>query len=204
MAILNLWMGFDDRALSDANPRIDERPSDAYRALGDPIVRTIFRQDNPPGPRTYELWSMYYEVDTEREVLDVRNDLLAEYPGQLRTIGSWWFDGRQVGTEFEFGEVTRDVQIDDPDVDPPMIDDPDRLDEIPIPQIVDPAFVWPQITIQVTTTEIIGTTGQPLFPLHTRILEFMPDIVDEDGNSTRPTALSDVNLGMGQTPRRFL
>ena len=206
--IANLWMAFDDRAQSAANPREDEPVSSAYRALGDPLVRSLFRQDDPPGPRSYELWSMYYEVDTEGQVRDVRNDLLAEYPGQLRTVGSWWNDGRQIGTEYVFADVTRDVEIDDPDVDPPMIDDPDRLDEDPIPQIVDPDFAWPQITIQVTGPEIVGTSGQAIFPLNAGILDFMPDIVtyDDNGNETsrvRPTVATDVNLGMGQTPRVF-
>ena len=51
-------------------------------------------------------------------------------------------------------------------------------------------------------------TQIPAYPLHARILEFMPDIVtyDENGNETsrvRPTVPSDVNLGLGQTPRQF-
>ncbi len=142
--ILNLWMGFDDRAQSTANPQGDDLPSRAYRALGDPLVRSIFRQDNPSGPRSYELWSLYFEAETNQEVRDIRNDLLAEYPGQLRTIGAWWWDGTQVQG----------------------------------------------------------------FPLHARILEFIPDIVthDEDGNETsrvRPTVPNDVNLGLGQSPRQF-
>ena len=133
--IVNLWMAFDDRAQIDANPSEDNIPS-AYRALGDPSVRSIFRQDNPSGPRSYELWSLYYEVETEQEVLGIRNDLNSEYPGQLRTIGAWWWDGTQVQG----------------------------------------------------------------FPLHSSILEFIPDV---DDLGTRPTVPSDVNLGLGQTPRIF-
>ena len=161
LVILNLFMAFDDRAQIAANPREDELPSRAYRALSDPHVRSIFRQDNT-GPRSYELWSLYFEADTTQEVTDIRNDLNAEYPGKLRTIGAWWWDGRQVGTEFTF--------------------DNDGV--------------------------ITGTSGIPRFPLHTSILEFMPDIVmrDQDGNEisrVRPTELSDVNLLQGQVERRF-
>ena len=160
--ITNLWMAFDDRARATDAGRDEDNRSNAYRALGDPSVRALFRQDNPPGPRSYELWSLYYEVDAESALRDIRNDLLGEYQGQLRTIGSWWSDGRQVGTEFTFdadGTVT-------------------------------------------------GTSGTPIFNLHTRILEFIPDIVtfDVDGNETsrtRPTVLSDVNLALGQAPRIF-
>lgn len=137
--IVNLWMGFDDRAQSSSDPE-----SAASRALGDPLVRALFRQDSPSGPRSYELWSLYYEADTQQDVLDVRNELLTEYPGQLRVIGAWWWSGEQVEG----------------------------------------------------------------FPLHARILEFMPDVVtyDIDGieiSRARPTSPSDVNLGMGQQPRQF-
>ena len=68
-----------------------------------------------------------------------------------------------------------------------------------------------QVGTQFTYDEngvITGTTGTPVYPLHARLIEFMPDIVtyDDDGNETsrtRPTVLSDVNLGLGQTPRQF-
>lgn len=50
--------------------------------------------------------------------------------------------------------------------------------------------------------------GTPVYPVHARILELMPDVVtfDEFGNETsrtRPTVPSDINLGLGQTPRQF-
>ena len=160
--IVNLWMGFNDRARPNAEPQGEAPGHSAYRALGDPATRRIFRKDNPNGPRDYELWSLYYDVETEKELRDIRNDLNAEFPGQVRTVGAWHWDGRQVGQEFTFNE----------------------------------------------DGEITGVTGNPMFPLHTRILEFIPDIVthDVDGNETsrvRPTAPSDVNLGFGQAPRRF-
>lgn len=158
----NLWMGFDDRAQSGANN------SAVFRALGDPSVRDIFKHHNPSGPRSYELWSLYYEVETEQELRDIRNDLNAEFPGQVRTIGAFWWDGRQVGTEWELdenGERVFHIEIDD-----------EGQEEI----------IW-------------HTTGQSIFPLHTSILEYMPDI---DGSPA--TELTDVNLGQGQTPRIFV
>lgn len=150
--IANLWMAFDDRARPTANA-VDEdgHKHEAFKALGDPSVRGIFRKDNPNGPRDYELWSLYYDVETAQEVGKIRDKLHDEFTGQIRTIGAWWWDGREVGTEWvdEVGGETRE---------------------------------------------------QPLFPQHNNILEFVPD-TDEFG--TRPTALADVNLGLGQTPRRF-
>lgn len=55
---------------------------------------------------------------------------------------------------------------------------------------------------------ITGVTGAPTYPIHARALELMPDIItrDADGNvtsTTRPTALTDVNLLQGQEDRRF-
>jgi len=142
--IVNLWMALDDRARPNANPQDEDGPGhSAFRALGDPSVRSIFRKDNPNGPRDYELWSLYYEVADGNDLRDIRNALNADFPGQIRTIGAWWWDGSQV----------------------------------------------------------MNPGGQqPLFPLHTSILEYMPDI---DDVGTRPTAPSDVNLGLGQAPRQF-
>lgn len=151
--VANLWMAFDDRAQPVANAvDANENSHKVFQALGDPSVRGIFRQHNPNGPRSYELWSLYYEVNDGIELLQTRNDLNAEFPGQLRTIGAWWFD---TGA-----------------------------------QVLNPA----------------GT--QPQFPLHATILEYIPDIVTHDsaGNEIsriRPSVPSDVNLGLGQTPREF-
>ena len=142
--IVNLWMGFDDQAKSSAEPSGPDDPGhDSYQHLGDPIVRNIYRH-HVDGPRTYELWSEFYEAETSNDVRDIRNDLLAGFPGQLRTIGSWWFETGQ--------------------------------------QVLNPAAT------------------QPLFPLHATILEYMPDV---DDIGTRPTVVTDVNLGLGQIPRQF-
>ena len=149
--IANLWMGYRDLA------RGNSEENKAYKALGDPRVRSIFKLD-VQGQRDYELWSLYYEVETEQELRDIRNDLNAEFPGQVRTIGAWWWDGRMVGQEFEYDEEGN----------------------------------------------ITGTTGQPIFPLHTSILGYMPDVYDPITETYSPaTELADTNLGLGQQPRRF-
>lgn len=51
-------------------------------------------------------------------------------------------------------------------------------------------------------------TGTPTYPIHPRLIDLMPDEVtyDAEGNEVsrvRPTGLSDVNLLLGQSPRRF-
>ena len=192
MAIFNLWMGFDDRAQSKAkSPDEFGMFSDAFMALGDPRTISIFREDDPAGPRTYELWNLSYEAETDADCVGIRNALLAVYPGQLRTIGGWWYeDGSMVGTQnvYSTRTVTKTWSVLNPDYQPDPLE-PD----------FDDRFVL-RVTGDVDEEYISGFTGLPLFPLHTRIIEFMPD-TDELG--TRPTAPSDVNLGMGQAPRYF-
>ena len=58
-----------------------------------------------------------------------------------------------------------------------------------------------QVGTQWADEEHLTTSGSPIYPIHSRILEIMPDI-DEVG--TRPTEPSDINLLMGQSPRRFV
>ena len=191
--IVNLWMGFDDRASSTAKtPDEFGQFGAGYGALGDTITPSLFRTDDPAGPRTYELWSLYFEAADDAAVKQARNDLLAIYPGQLRTVGAWWYDdGRMVGTEnvYSTRTVTKTWSERNPDYQPD-----------PLEPNYDPNYVN-RITGDVEEEYVSGHTGDPEFPLHVRILEFMPDV---DDVGTRPTELSDVNLGAGQAPRNFL
>ena len=195
--IANLWMAFDDRAQSTAKEQDEFGQFGAgYNALGDPITPSIFRTDDAPGPRTYELWSLYFEAADDDAVVQARNDLNAIYPGQLRTSGAFWYDdGRQVGTEnvYDTRIVTKTWSALNPDYQP----DPE------LPDFDDRYTI--QVTGDVEETYVSGHTGDPLLPIHPRTIECIPDIVDEDGVFvSRPTSLSDVNLGAGQAPRNFL
>lgn len=191
--ILNLWMAFDDRAQSTAKtPDEFGQFSDAFGQLGDPTVLTLYREDDAPGPRTYELWNMYYEAADDDAAVQIRNDLLAVYPGQLRTVGGWWYEeGNMVGTEniYDTRIVEKTWSVLNPDYQPD-----------PLEPNFDDRYVL-RITGDVEETFVSGHTGIPEFPLHTRILEFIPDV---DDLGTRPTVVTDVNLGMGQTLRNFL
>ncbi len=156
--IINLWMGFDDRAQSTAKtPDADGNAHPSTKGLGDITTPSLFRIDDPAGPRNYELWSLYFEVDDVDGAVEARNSILAMFPGQVRTIGGWWFEGSQI------------------------------------------------LDVDGTQT---GVIGDPVFPLHIRILEFIPDDVtyDVDGSEltrTRPLVPRDVNIGLGQTERQF-
>lgn len=175
---------------------VPDRAFRLFRLMADwEVVQAIFRIDTD-GANDWHLWNVYFNKpkDILLKIRDEIDWLLANFPNQTRVGGAWHFDSRQVGTQFVFGDVTRDVDIDDPD-----FVQPDPENPIPVPQI----------TIQVTTTEIVGTSGTPTYPLHARALELMPDILarDADGNvisTARPTMVSDVNLLQGQQERRFV
>ena len=82
----------------------------------------------------------------------------------------------------------------------------------PLQFVIAAAWHWDgrQVGTQYTYDEgeITGITGTPTYPIHTKLIDFMPDIVtyDVDGNEltrTAATILSDVNLLAGQSPREF-
>ncbi len=174
---------------------VTDRQAKLFRLMADrATVQRLFRVD--ADTQDWTPWNVYF--NESRNVLQkVQNELTQlaiDYPNHIRIVGAWHFDSRQVGTQFVFADVTRDVDIDDPD-----FVQPDPENPIPVPQI----------TIQVTNSEIVGTSGTPTHPLHARVLELMPDILirDADGNvisTARPTTLSDVNLLQGQQERRFV
>lgn len=189
-------MGYDDRAQSTAKtPDEDGNLHPSTKFLGDFSVLELYREDSPPGPRTYELWSMYFDdVNTVEDAERKRNAILAMFPGQVRTVGGWWNTGEQVGTEHVYSTrtVTKTWSILNPDYQP----DPEEPD-------FDDRFVL-SVTGEVEEEYISGFTGTPTFPLHTRILEYIPDLRDPDGLPIgRPTEVTDVNLGMGQSTRSF-
>ncbi len=74
----------------------------------------------------------------------------------------------------------------------------DRLsDRYPLQFVIGGAWHWDgrQVGTQFTYDEngtVTGISGTPIYPLHPKLIEFMPDGV-----------LADVNLSAGQTPRQF-
>ena len=194
-ALVRERLAWDEETQGEYSGPVPDRAFRLFRLMAHwKVVQNIFRTD-AGGINDWHLWNIYLNKpkDILLKVRDEIDWLLANFTNQTRMGGAWHWDSRQVGTQFVYDEVTRDVLVDDPDFVQP---DPENPIEVP------------QITIQVTTTEIVGTSGTPTYPLHSRLLEFIPDIVewDADGNvisSVRPTDLSDVNLLQGQKERRF-
>ncbi len=69
-------------------------------------------------------------------------------------------------------------------------------DRYPLQFVIGGAWHWDgrQVGTQFTYTDgtVTGISGTPIYPLHPRLIDFMPDGV-----------LADVNLSAGQTPRIF-
>jgi len=132
-------MGFDDRARGNAeDPEPDNPESEAqhhtFNDMPDESVRRIYRLYDPNGPRDFELWSLYYDVEatavgggfSSRELLQMRDSIALDFPGQTITVGAWWTDTgdqvlNQAGTQAQF---TIDPLIIEfmPDVYPPDSD----------------------------------------------------------------------------------
>lgn len=122
-------------------------------------VERMFKRPTISGQKRH-LFNLNFTSETKaQEALDY---LAANRAENFIIGGAWYWDGRQLGTEWEVDT------------------DGDRT----------------------------GTTGTPTYPLHLRLIDFMPDVVEhDDGNviSTTPaTVLTDVNRIQGQESRRFL
>ena len=204
--IINVWLALRDDAQALIkqrlrwNPRVDgpytgpvdPRAATLFRRMADlEGTQRLFRTDRVAG-RDYSLWSLYFNSKkvAPAKVKKELDWLIATYPNRVAILGAWHEDGRQVGTQhvYDTQTVNKEVSFRNPDFQPdpelPLFDDRRILREFR----------------DVEVTSVVGKTGTPLYPLHARLLNFMPDV---DDIGTRPTGPSDVNLLAGQMPRSF-
>ena len=143
------------------------------------------------GPRSWQLYSLIYDVATERDFERAIERFKSENPGQTDVLGAWNMEhGGQVGMSFDgFVDVPNPdyvgepLEIPNPDYQPdPELPDYDPREFIPNPDWV-PEFLQEPVY-----------SGVPLYPIPGRLSDFMPD---DD-----PT-LRDVNVYYGQTFRDF-
>ena len=75
------------------------------------------------------------------------------------------------------------------------------LVDYPTQFVVTGAWHWDgrQVGTEWTDETQTATTGTPVYPMHPQILKFMPDV---DGLPA--TVVTDVNVGFGQSLRRFV
>ncbi len=223
----NVWMGvreeahnaivtrlrWDEESQGQYSGPVTDREYRVFRYMVDQAnVERLFKKSRIVG-KNWSLWNLIFTKKLQQVKIEL-DQLLADRPNHITIGGAWQWDGRQFGTEFVYGDVTR--QINDPVFNQTMVPnpaydpDPDTAPEEPL-EILDPDWVapdpWPQI--DVTISEIVGTSGTPIYPIPVNaLLKFMPDIItyDADGNElsrVAATVLTDVNLLQGQQERRF-
>jgi hypothetical protein len=201
--IVNAWIALRDTAQSAIKTRLNwdtesqgeyagpvtDRQAKLFGAMQDHNnTQRLFRVDNDT--QDWTLWNVYLQGNLAAAKAEI-DQILIDYPAQVRVIGAWWFhDGAQVGTEnvWSTRTVEKTWSVLNPDYQP---DDQEPN--------FDPRFVL-RITGDVDEDYVSGFTGTAEYPIHARILELMPDL---DDIGTRPTEPSDVNLGLGQSPRWF-
>lgn len=124
-------------------------------------VERMFKRPTIAGKKRH-LFSLNFTASAKAQ--NALDYIAANRPNHFIIVGAWFWDSRQVGTQWELdidGERTG------------------------------------------------NTVGTPLYPIHSKLIDFMPDIIehDSDGNviSTTPaTVVTDVNLLQGQAPRKFI
>jgi hypothetical protein len=217
MSIINVWIGLRDDAQyavmdrlnwdtetrGDYSGPIPDRHNDVFKLMADQANTQRLFKTATLSQRAWSLWSTYFDLkgDALREVRSILDQMALDYPTQFVILGVWHNDGRQVGTQFVYSDVTR--QVNDTSYDQPMVANPaydiDAAPEEPT-EILDPTWTapdpWPQV--DVVTNEITGTRGTSPYPPHAKLIKFMPDV---DGVAA--TELVDINLAMGQAQRRF-
>jgi hypothetical protein len=204
--IYSAWVEIrDDFAFPAEDPEDDtelqaKNRETLSRATDIDVVPFIFK-GRTQGPRTWRVYSLLYEFDTQQELEQALERFKSENPGQTDTLGAWeWVDSiacRQVGTELVIDTriVTKTWSVLNPDYDPnEFLED----GVTPNPDY-DPNYVI-RVTGDVEEEYVSGITGTPLYPIPGRAMDYMPDVGDPP---VAATELTSVNLLMGQPPLDF-
>jgi hypothetical protein len=156
---------------------------------GDVDVQPDLYEQPSQGPRSWQLYSLTYEVNSDQEFEQAIERFKSENPGTTDVLGAWYWEGNMVQTTLVITEepnpeyVGEPFEIPNPDYQP----DPELPDYDPRVTIRNPLWVPEFITVY-------SQSGPPLYPVPGKLSNFMPD-----GDAT----LRDVNLYYGQRPRIF-
>ena len=163
MAFVNIWFGMRKTAAEVVKARLNwdegeytspvtDREYRLFKLMADQEnVERLFKVASISG-NDWILWSIGFDepANVLQKVQDEIDALLLKYPTQVSIAGAWFWDGRQVGTQWN--EDQTDI------------------------------------------------TGAPTYTIPTtQLLKFMPDV-----EGLPATVLADVNLSLGQSPRRFV
>jgi hypothetical protein len=198
---VNVWIEIRDTfAFPAENPEDDnelqaKNRETLSRAADVTVVPFLFKQ-RIQGPRSYQLFSLLYEVETDQELQQAVERFQSENPGDTNVMGAWhWEYGNQFGTEPVITEVPNPAYtgepfyIPNPDYQP----DPELPDYDPREELRNPLYV-PEFFTEITQT------GVPLYPIPGSLSNFMPD--EGDPPVPNPT-VRDINIFAGQALRIF-
>lgn len=217
MTFANIWLGLRDDANTvvidylrhdeESGPYtgpVTNRAGRLFRFFSDQEVVSKLYKAPTLGGNVWHLWNIniseaQYSLQQVRDEIDW---LLGQYGSQVSMVGAWKWTGEQYGTQhvWDTRQVQKWVTRRNPNYDPnEFLED----GVTPNPNYDPERFVRTFETVD--EDYISGMTGTPLYPIpKTQLLNFMPDIRDEDGNVIGPaTVLSNVNLLFGQAPRSF-
>ncbi len=103
--IVNTWIEIRDTFEFPAQEPEDDtelqaKNRETLARCGDlAIIPNLFKS-RTQGPRSWQLYSLLYEVDTRQEFEQAIELFKSENPGDTDVLGAWhWEDGRQVGIE---------------------------------------------------------------------------------------------------------
>jgi len=187
----------EDRDGEYVGPVLD-RTNTLFSYMQDYTQRQKLFKSPTIGGNVYHAWSFMFEAgaDVMQRVQEELDFLLLNYPNHVFVMGAFRYEPgdmacRQAGTQLVISTrtVTKTWSVLNPDYQP----DPEEPN-------FDDRYVL-RITGEVEEEYVSGHTGTPVYPLHPRLIDFMPDVGDPP---VPATALVDVNLLMGQPPRNFL
>ncbi len=198
--LYNVWMEIRDTFEFPADDPADDTELQAKNRVtlarcGDiKVIPNLFKT-RAQGPRTFQVYSLLYDLPEQRDLEQAIELFASENPGDTRVLAAWEEDpngpnSAYIGTTNVY-TITIEEQtwsVLNPDYQPDPLE-PDFDDRFVI-----------QVTGDVEVTTLTGYTGTPLYPVAGNLSDFMPD--DPDG--TPNTTLRDVNLYAGQSPRSFL
>jgi hypothetical protein len=198
---VNVWIEIRDTfAFPAEDPELDnelqaKNRETLSRAADITVVPYLFKQ-RTQGPRSYQLFSLLYKVETNQELEQAVERFQSENPGETNVMGAWhWEYGNQFGTEPVITEVPNPAYtgepfyIPNPDYQP----DPELPDYDPREELRNPLYV-PEFFTEITQT------GVPLYPIPGSLSNFMPD--EGDPPVPNPT-VRDINIFAGQALRIF-
>ena len=196
--IFNAWVEIRNTFAFPADDPVDDselqaKNRETMSKCGDIEVIPGLYKTRTQGPRSWQVYSLLYDLEEERDLEIALERFKSENPGDTDVLAAWHVEDqiacRQVGTELVIDTriVTKTWSILNPDYQP----DPDLPD-------FDDRYVI-QVTGEVEEEYVSGRTGVPLYPMPGNLGNYMPD-VDGVPDST----LRDVNLYMGHPSRSFV